>query len=128
MHPIPTESEKNACPIAIIMVSGLKASAKSHERKNWYPAAAPGMKATRTAITSNNTNKAGIITLEAFSIPFSTPRATMKCVSNINAIQYHKGRYDSWKASNCSLKEKSDANSEPVAELTIYSSDHPAII
>ena len=33
MHPIPTDSEKNACPIAIMIVSVLNASLKSHERK-----------------------------------------------------------------------------------------------
>ena len=34
MQPIPTESEKNAWPMAIMIVSTLNASAKSHEKKN----------------------------------------------------------------------------------------------
>ncbi len=42
------------------------------------------MNATRTAMITRMTNSAGIITLAAFSIPFSTPRTIIKCVNRMN--------------------------------------------
>ena len=104
MQPMPTESEKNACPMAVNMVCGANASRKSGLRKNQYPSAASGMNATRMAMTMRIMNSAGIITLAAFSMPFSTPRMMIMCVSSMNMTVYIACRGDAWKASNCAVK------------------------
>ena len=126
MQPMPTESEKKACPIAVNMVFGANASLKSGFRKKRYPSAAPGMNATRTAMTMRIMKSAGIITLAAFSIPFSTPRMMIMCVSSMNMTVYIACRGDAWKASNCAVKLSVEVYSGPKSELTRYSSDHPA--
>ena len=94
IHPIPTESEKKACPTAVNIVSGENASLKSGDKRNLYPAAAFGINATRMAIIIRMINNAGIITFEAFSIPLTTPRMMMRCVSKMNIMVYIAWRGD----------------------------------
>lgn len=70
--PIPRLSEKNACPVALIMVSA-DIFEKSGFKKNDTPSIAPGSdRLTQTRIAKIK-NRIGIAILDKRSIPFWTP-------------------------------------------------------
>ena len=87
---MPTLSEKNACPIAAssTLPSTLPRSGFS---RNSRPRSAPGSNMAQTARMSSRMNRAGIITLDERSIPFSTPRTTMKCVRSRKTMVHTTG-------------------------------------
>ena len=63
--------------VAMTQVSTFNKSLQSGAKRNLYPSAAPGRKATRMASIANNTKKEGIRTLLIFSIPLVAPNIRM---------------------------------------------------
>ena len=70
---MPTDREKNACPNACRNVSPVILE-KSGLKKNFTPSKAFGKVSERAIKINNRTNKAGIMILHAFSMPFWMPR------------------------------------------------------
>ena len=76
------DSEKNACPIAVIHTEGFFNEFQSGMNKKAYPFTASGKKAMRIANAANKIKNSGIITLLVFSIVW----APNTIVSNVTAI------------------------------------------
>ena len=72
-------NEKNACPRASRKVP-LSIFERSGLNRNSTPAIAPGSINEHTTSTNNRMNSSGIISFDAFSIPFSMPLTMTKCV------------------------------------------------
>jgi hypothetical protein len=93
--PIPTESEKKACPNAALQRTGSARAEKSGLKRYIIPSANPErVVPIRTRIISMMKQK-GIRTFEILSIPFRTPRETMIPVRNAARRKNRIGRYDS---------------------------------
>ena len=88
--PIPTDSEKKACPRAATSVSPLMASGRISNRY-LTPSQAPGSVTARNTIAIRSKNKHGIRNLLNFSIPLETPRTTTKMHKPKNNAPQIKG-------------------------------------
>ena len=78
--PMPTLSEKRACPSAARIPSPVSLE-KSGEKRYSTPFTAPGSVRLRTQSTRIRTTSTGISTFDTFSIPFCTPPRTMNSPS-----------------------------------------------
>ena len=90
-HPIPILNEKNVCPMALKITEEVILS-KSGLNRNESPSSTPGRVTERIHNISSMINSAGIIILEALSIPFSTPETITMCVNAMKAIVQPIGR------------------------------------
>ena len=100
---------------------------KSGLNRKDNPSFTPGRVMERIHNTSSIRNKAGIMILDALSIPFSTPETMMKCVIAMNTIVQPIGLSAlEEKASNSVVNSAVVfPDKEPVIACQIYSSVHP---
>ena len=119
-------SEKKVCPIALKTTEEVIFS-KSGLNRNANPSSTPGRVTERIQSMSNIRNKAGIMILEALSIPFSTPETIMKWVNAIKTMVHPIGR--SALDENVSKSVVNSAvvfpDNEPVIACHIYSNVQP---
>ena len=90
MQPIPRLSEKKACPIASITVLEVTLE-KSGLKRKANPLSEPPRVSDLTATTITSTKSSGIIYLENFSMPFSTPAITIPAVNATKRAIYNIG-------------------------------------
>ena len=76
MVPSPRLSEKKACPNALTTTPGVIFE-KSGVNRKANPSPALGIMSELTQNITSNTNRAGIMMFDIFSIPFFTPLTTM---------------------------------------------------
>ena len=87
---MPIDSEKNACAVALMMVS-MVTREKSGVSKKASPGSAPGSVTERATSTSSSTNNSGINTLLARSMPLPTPPATIHAVRPMKIVAANSG-------------------------------------
>ena len=92
--PIPTESEKKACPTAATSISVWKAEKSICSMKR-TPSIAPGKVTERIAVAISKRKRAGIKTLLIFSIPSATPFKIMKIHKPRNSSHHKIGSIES---------------------------------
>ena len=84
--PLPvTESEKNACPMALIQTAGFVRASQRGRNINRYPLPEPGRKATRMASTRKIRKNNGIMILLLFSMLLA-PNNSVRSVPIITII------------------------------------------
>ena len=129
--PMPSDSEKNACPSALSRVPGVT-TLQSGCRKKLTPAAASGRLRDLTQKTASSRKSRGIRMFESRSIPFCTPHMRMPVLTAIMMNVAHSGfhvveMYSFILAANTAfISPPAPSNSSPVTDCQRYSHVHPA--
>ena len=124
--PLPSDSEKNACPNAARKVWPSTAD-QSGLNRYATPASPPGRVSERMAMPIMMTKSTGIMTFEKLSMPFLTPDTTMpavtarKTVWQISGVQVEVEKVENMEARRSSLAL---VNSN-LKDLTRYSMPQP---
>ena len=93
--PIPSDNEKNTCPMALTTMSAtspkLLIFEKSGISKNFTPSAAPFRVREYIISPTRNTSSSGKSTDDTFSMPFDTPNTTIMPFISRKAVCHTTG-------------------------------------